>query len=242
MKRLLPILALALMMSACVDPDDPTDPTVSTFSILGDSYSTYEGYVDPETNDCWQHYADIGVTSVEQMWWHKMATQMGWTMDVNNSFSGSLVCNYKDFDGGGYYAPNSFLHRMDHLGDPEVIFILGGTNDVWQDAPFGDFVYADWTEEQLCCFRPALAYLLDNVKRLHPDARIYFLLETSPCPGGITEETRQNLVESSHRIANHYNVECIDLDIHKDWWHPDAKGQDNIARQVLEVLEADFNV
>lgn len=242
MKRLFPILALALMMSACVEPDDPPGPTVTNFSILGDSYSTYEGYVDPETNDPWPHYADIGVTSVEQMWWHQVATQMGWTMEINNSFSGSLICNYADFEGGAYYARHSFLSRMDYLGNPDVIFILGATNDVWQDAPFGDFVYDNWTEEQLCSFRPALAYLFDNVKRLHPDARIYFLLETDPCPGGITEETRQNLIDSSHRIANHYNVECIDLDIHKDWWHPNAKGQDDIARQVLEVLEADFNV
>jgi hypothetical protein len=32
------------------------------------------------------------------------------------------------------------------------------------------------------------------------------------------------------------------LDIHKDWGHPDAQGQDDIARQVMEVLGIDFNV
>ena len=131
---------------------------------------------------------------------------------------------------------------MDHLGNPDVIFILGGTNDVWQDAPFGDFVYADWTDEQLCAYRPALAYLFAHLKSLHPHAKLYFLLETNPCPGDITEETRLNLVESTHRIANHYNVECIDLTIHKNWWHPDVQGQSDIARQVLEALKVDFNV
>lgn len=171
-----------------------------------------------------------------------MADSTGWALDRNNSFSGALICNYADFNGGDYYAPNSFLRRMNNLGNPDVIFILGGTNDVWQDAPFGDFVYADWTQEQLCSFRPALAYLMDHVKRQYPKAKLYFLLETSPCPGGITEETRLNLVESVHRITQHYGVECIDLDIHKDWWHPDVEGQKDIARQVLEVLEIDFNV
>ena len=243
MKKLLSILAVAVLMSACVKPEDPVDePTEIHFSILGDSYSTFEGYVDPETNDCWPHYTDIGVTNVEQMWWHKVATEMDWVLDKNNSFSGALICNYQDFEGGSHYEPNSFVRRVNNLGNPNVIFILGGTNDVWQDAPFGEYVYADWTDEQLCAFRPALANVLDNMKRLYPNAKLYFLLETDPCPGGISEETRLNLVESVHRITNHYNVDCIDLTIHKDWWHPDAQGQDDIARQVLEVLLADFNV
>lgn len=240
MKKLFLILASAVLLTACVKPDDP-DSSKTRFSILGDSYSTFEGYVNPDTNDCWHHYADIGVTDVEQMWWFQLATKMGWAVERNNSFSGSLICNFGEFDGGEYYAENSFLRRMDCLGNPDVIFIFGGTNDVWQDAPFGEFVYNDWTEEQLCSFRPALAYLLDNLKRLHPMAKMYFLLETSPCPGGITEETRQNLIESVHRITNHYGIDCIDLDIRKDWWHPNAKGQDDIASQVLEWIEVDFN-
>ena len=237
MKKLTLLIIAAILMTACVKTKEPP-----RFSILGDSYSTFEGYVEPETYHVWEHYAEIGVTGVEQMWWRQVADSTGWVLDRNNSFSGALICNYADFNGGDYYAPNSFLRRMNNLGNPDVIFILGGTNDVWQDAPFGDFVYADWTEEQLCSFRPALACLLDNVKRQHPNAKIYFLLETSPCPGGITEETRLNLVESTHRISQHYGVECIDLDIHKDWWHPDVQGQDDIARQVLEGIEADFNV
>ena len=242
MKKLFPLLALAVMMSACVKPNDPGQPTETKFSILGDSYSSFEGYVDPETNDPWPHYADIGVTSVEQMWWYQVANAMEWSVEKNNSFSGSLISNFSDFEAGNYYAPNSFLRRMDNLGNPDVIFILGGTNDVWQDAPFGDYVYEDWTEEQLCSFRPALAYLLGYTIQQYPKAKSYFLLETSPCPGGISEVTRLNLIESTHRITSHYGVDCIDLEIHKDWWHPDVKGQNDIARQVLEVLERDFNV
>lgn len=242
MKRLLPLLALAVLMSACVKPNDPDQPTKKKFSILGDSYSTFEGYVDPETNDSWPHYADIGVASVEQMWWYKVANEMEWSVEMNNSFSGSLISNFSDFDAGNYYKVNSFLRRMDNLGNPDVIFILGGTNDMWQEAPFGDFVYANWTDEQLCSYRPALACLLDYMQQHYPKAKIYFLLETSPCPGGITEEARLNLIESTHQITSHYGVDCIDLTIHKNWWHPDAQGQDDIADQVLDVLQTDFNV
>lgn len=175
MKRLMFVaMAMTVLMSACVKPE----PTVTKFSVLGDSYSTYEGYVHPDSNDVFL-YEEIGVTGVEQMWWSQVAASTGWLLERNNSFSGSLICNMNASD---YYGPYSFIRRMNNLGNPDVIFILGGTNDVWNDAPFGDYVYSDWTEEQLCSYRPALAYLLDNMKRLYPNSRLYFVLETDPCP------------------------------------------------------------
>lgn len=217
-----------MVMTACVKPVEPT-----RFSILGDSYSTYEGYVEPDSNAVFP-YDEIGLTGVEQMWWSQVADSTGWLLEQNNSFSGSLICN---MNAVNYYGPYSFIRRMNNLGNPDVIFILGGTNDVYYEAPFGDYVYSDWTEEQLCTFRPALAYLLDNLKRNYPNAKLYFLLETHPCPGGIDTETLLNLAESVHRITHHYNVECIDLyDIHQSRWHPNVQGQKDIADQVLEYL------
>lgn len=225
------IIALTVVMSACVKTKEPT-----RFSILGDSYSTYEGYVYPDSNNVYP-YDEIGVTGVEQMWWQQVSDSNGWLLERNNSFSGSLICN---LNASNYYGPYSFIRRMNNLGNPNVIFILGGTNDVWNDAPFGDYVYSDWTEEQLCNFRPALAYLFDNMKRLYPNAKLYFILETNPCPDGIELETRFKLIESTHRIARHYNVNCIDLyEVHKKHWHPDVQGQKDIAVQVLEFLAAE---
>lgn len=222
------LVTIAIIMSACVKTPDPI-----RFSILGDSYSSLEGYVDPDTNDVY-HYADIGVTGPEQMWWSQIANSTGWLLEKNNSFSGAMISN---FDIMEFYVPASFIHRMDNLGHPDVIFILGGVNDLWNGAPFGDYVYSDWTEEQLCCYRPALAYLFNSMKRLYPSSKLYFILETEPCPGAIDEEARLNLIVSTHRIASHYDVECIDLlGIHKNLWHPDVEGQKNIADQVWEYL------
>lgn len=227
-------------MSACVKTHEPI-----RFSILGDSFSSLEGYVDPETNDPYIHYADIGVTGPELMWWSQVADSMDWVMDKNNSFSGSLVCNHADFPGGPYYANNSFIRRMDQLGNPNVIFVFGATNDIYQDAALGEYVYADWTEEQLRDFRPALAYLFDYLKRQHPQATVYFLLDLDLCGDDYTidDTTRLEYIKSVHRLASHYGVTCIDLsDIHKDHWHPNAEGQRDIASQVLAALALDFNV
>ncbi len=234
MKKItLALFALALLLSSCTKPNDPKE---IHFSILGDSFSTFEGYVTPDTNDVW-YYERIGVTSVEQMWWHKMATEMEWILDKNNSFSGSLICNFWGFNAGLYYKPHSFINRMDNLGDPDVIFIQGGTNDVWNGAYHGEFVYSDWTEGDLEYYRPALAYLFENLKQLYPKAIVYLMIDTSLAD---FDQTGQLFVESAHTIARHYGIDCIDLhDIHKEWAHPDAEGQNDIAEQVLDYLESE---
>ena len=233
-KLVLPLFALVIIMSACVKTPEPI-----RFSILGDSYSSYEGYVHPDSNNVYP-YHNIGLTGVEQMWWAQVADSTGWILERNNSFSGALMCNYDYVD---YYGQYSFIRRMDDLGHPDVIFIFGATNDACahdDEGPIvslGDYIYSDWTEEQLCDFRPALAYLFDHLKTRYPKAKLYFLLDMNLGTGGVTELRRAEFLSSIHRIANHYDVDCIDLTgIHKSQWHPNAEGQKDIAEQVLDYI------
>ena len=223
-KLLLLLFLSALLFSSC--EKNPLPPEDTYFSVLGDSYSTLEGYVDPETNDVWTYYDVIGVTEVEQMWWHQVAQSMSWKLDRNNSFSGSLVCN---MDYAHYYGSHSFLRRMEDLGNPDMILVFGGTNDIWDEAPMGEFKYEDWTEEELCTFRPALAALFSGLQRLYPEAKIWFMAD-----GALGND----FMESVHTITRHYHVSCIDLhDIHKDWSHPDVQGMADIAAQVVVALQ-----
>ena len=223
-KFYLVIVVMAMLLSSCVK--DPLPPKDLYFSVLGDSYSTFEGYIDPETNDVWSYYEQIGVTEVEQLWWHQVAQALNWHLDKNNSFSGSLICN---MNYAHYYGPHSFLKRMDHLGNPDVILVFGGTNDIWDEAPMGEYKYEDWTEEELCTFRPALAALFSGLQRLYPKATVWFMAD-----GALGNE----FMESVHTIASHYHVGCIDLhDIHKDWEHPDVQGMTDIATQVVAAIQ-----
>lgn len=97
MKRKLGHLALifiAFIQMSCTK--DPTEKETS-FSILGDSYSTFEGFVTPESNDVWYNLPPdnyINVTNVSQMWWWQVQKAMNWELDHNNSFSGSVLCNW----------------------------------------------------------------------------------------------------------------------------------------------------
>ena len=231
------VLAFAAMMSACTKT--PGDSDALRFSILGDSYSTFEGYVHPDSNDVYP-YQNIGLTGVEQMWWAQVADSTGWILEKNNSFSGALMCNY---DYVNYYGQYSFIRRMDNLGQPDVIFIFGATNDACAHnadgtiVSLGDYIYSGWTEEQLCEFRPALAYIFNHLKTRYPQAKLYFLLDMNLGTNGVTEARRAEFLASIHRIANHYDVDCIDLTgIHKSQWHPNAAGHKDIARQVLDYI------
>lgn len=229
------ILVSTILLSSC-----RKDKMEIRYSVLGDSYSALDGYLDPETNDPWPHFGDIGVTQPEQMWWYQVGDVMKWEMDKNNSFSGSLICNLNYVN---YYGPHSFIRRMDELGNPNVIFVFGGTNDAYVGAPLGDYVYADWTDEQLCEFRPALAYLLDHLQQRHPGAKLYLMIDMDLGSGGIDDSIRDAFIASMHHVADHYHVVTIDLyNIYKNSWHPNVKGQERIANQVIEVVKANFNV
>ena len=238
-KTMVLVMGMLGVMSACgkdplpgEDEDPAEDPTeqVVRFSVLGDSYSTFEGYVYPDSNSVWYCLPPDNlndVTSVEEMWWYQVQQAMGWTLERNNSFSGSLVCN---MDFAHYYGPYSFLRRMDNLGQPDVILIFGGTNDVWDEAPMGDFVYENWTEEQLCTFRPALACLFQRLRERYPNARPVFLADTA---------LGDPFMESVHVITSHYGVLCVDLSgIKKYWEHPTVEGMTTIASQVVAKLRS----
>ncbi|MFH4967883.1 SGNH/GDSL hydrolase family protein [Gaetbulibacter sp. M240] len=215
------LLLLFTLLTHCQDP--------KKVSILGDSYSTFEGHVFPESNALW--YFKIprygtDVSSVNQLWWHQLMEDKRYQLEVNNSFSGSTICNtgYNNMDASCC----SFLARMNNLGNPDIIFIFGATNDVWAQAPLGDFQYSDWTKISLYQFRPAMAFMLDYMLKQYPKAKLYFILNT---------DLNEAINESVKTICKYYQVDCIVLkEIDKIAGHPSIKGMRQIKDQVNSHL------
>ena len=218
-------------------------------SILGDSYSTFEGCLATDSNEVWyypvdspKHHKGNDVGEASQCWWSIVIKEMGATLERNNSFSGSTICRTgyaKDKTGDrvplkGYeqmcdYTNRSFISRSNALGNPDIILICGGTNDSWCGAPIGDYVYGNWTDLQLYTFRPAMAKLLADLRQHYPQARLLFMLNS---------ELKESINESVHTICRHYGVDCLDLhDIDKQRGHPSQKGMKAIAEQVIEQLK-----
>lgn len=221
-KNFLLLISFLCCMAACAQK-----PSIS---ILGDSYSTFEGYVTPSTNEMW-YYEESGdrtdVNDVTQTWWWLVAKEGGYKLCINNSYSGSTI-GYRGYDGNDY-SDRSFLSRMDQLGNPDVILIFGATNDSWAGEPVGEYKYQNLSKADFYTFRPAMAFMLQHMTNRYPNVDIYFILNS---------ELRDDITESCKTICSHYGVECLQLrDIHKINGHPSIKGMRAIADQVLKMMK-----
>ena len=201
-------------------------------SILGDSYSTYEDFVTPATNELWYYAKNseqkTDVKDVRQTWWHQLIKENGWRLAVNNSYSGATI-SYTGYDGNDY-SPRSFNTRMDNLGQPDIIFIFGATNDSWAGSPIGDFKYEGIKKADLYEFRPALAHMLRWMTDRYVNTEIYFILNT---------ELKDEINTSVKTICAHYGVPVITLtEVDKISGHPSVKGMRQIADQVNSFLKS----
>ena len=235
-------------------PDDPAWPMDSTgapikkkIAIMGDSYSTYDGWsnkdVNGNDNGFYVYYPNerCQVDSVEKTWWYMLGQKPEFELEVSNSYSGSVISNthYGGVDVTG--TDLSFMNRVgmnpngvDYNGNPDIILIFGGTNDCWAGVEMGDYVYENWTDEDLKCFRPAFSKLISSLLEFYPNAKVYNI--TNSGKGGIPGLTR-SIAKSMKKVCEHYDIENIVLeDIDKVDAHPTYEGMQAICDQVYSVL------
>ena len=88
-----------------------------TVAVLGDSYSTFEGFI-PKGYATWYSPTTppetIDVNKVEQTWWWQVIKEGGYKMGNINSYSGATICNK-------YLVPVIALHDIDKKnGHPTI--------------------------------------------------------------------------------------------------------------------------
>lgn len=198
-------------------------------SILGDSYSTYGGFVTPVENRCFYNgeSEDEDTTDVSDMWWYKLLENNGFLLERNNSFSGSPICNtgYDNSDASAF----SFLGRMNNIGRPDVIVVFGGTNDSWANVPIGEFKYSDFMTEDLKAFRPAFAYMCEYLQKHNPNASVYVIINS-----GLSHDVTESMIS----VSEYYGIKSIKLpNIAKPFGgHPDKAGQSAIYEAVKDIV------
>ena len=203
--------------------------------LLGDSYTTFAGHI-PEGN--WTYYprADVPeVTDAEMTWWRLLIHARALRLLCNESSSGTTLSTRVRPE---HTPKDAFISRMKRVlgpegvqGEkPELILILGGTNDSWIGNEAGELQFEGWSDESLKETLPAACYMLDYITRHNPNAAILFILNSDLRP-----EIAEGLVDA----CAHYGVALVRLaDISKQCGHPDAEGMKQIAAQVGRALDA----
>lgn len=197
--------------------------------IIGDSYSTYEGYI-PEGYSCYYRTDRTEppiIIGVEKTWWHIFEKENDLNIVINDSFSGSTVCNTVR---ESLTVASSFISRIDKYiaedffakNNIRTLFIFGGTNDSWIDAPVGNLQYSGWTAETLKCVLPAFCYLVDRAKTVVEDIIVI-----------INSELKQEITDGFAEACKKNGVRYLCLkEIDKVNGHPTELGMKQIAQQV----------
>ncbi len=219
---------------ACQEGRFAIDGNAVTFGrvgILGDSYSTYEGYIPAEYESWYRRGGNNreinDVDAVTQTWWHKLLGETGSTLVTNDSYSGTTIGGIGY--GGGDSSATAYTARAEKTFDGQrqydTIIVFGGTNDSWADTPLGELQYADWDEEALKSTLPAFCWLLHELKEKNPRARIINLVNP-----GLKPALEQGMLAA----CEYYDVDCILLQaIAKDSGHPNRRGMEQIKEQIL---------
>lgn len=216
--------------------------------ILGDSYSTFAGHI-PEGYATYYfnegpYYLQVNpdmklsesdVCRVEQTWWYDLARENG-TLIKNCSWSGTTICNtgYNGADNSN----KSFITRLEKLIDNgffkenkiDTLFLFGGTNDSWANAPLGEKVYTGQTKEELYCVFPAFSYLINLLLEKLPTVKVYCIINT---------ELKNEIAEYYKAVCERCGVDAIELhDIDKTCGHPTVKGMQEIKEQILNFAKS----
>ena len=196
-----------------------------TVTFLGDSFTTFRGYIT-EGNATWYPREASNVKQVRQTWWRQFAAENGLRILENNSYSGSFVSN-SDVTG---LSSQSFLKRAELLsGSPDLIVVLGGTNDVWNAVPVGDVIYDDFTAEALETFTPALSKLFSDLIARFPNSDILYI-----APPAVSGDYLQNAIT----VCEHYGIFIISIKEGMSTMsdHPDKLGMWQINTTIMDEI------
>lgn len=205
--------------------------------ILGDSYSTFEGFV-PQGNAI--YYSENGrpetdVRRVDETWWHQLMSETGSNLILNDSWSGSTI-GYTGYNNSDCSETSSFICRFEKMvrggffkeNEINTVLVFGGTNDSWSNAPLGSLKFADWEKKDLYCVLPAIAYFFKTLHEQLPDTEIICLINT---------ELKPEITEAFNIVCEKYGIKKIQFEhIDKNCGHPTIQGMKDIKNHILNQL------
>lgn len=136
-----------------------------TLSILGDSISTFAGYI-PDGN--LTYYPAGTIQSVNDTWWYKLYTALGMILDINNSWSGSRVTTTSGDTSAGC------MSRCENLGtNPDVIIVYMGINDFNNEVALGTYDGSTEIPSITTTFREAYGIMLNKILTKYQNSEVW---------------------------------------------------------------------
>ena len=258
---LIAVITLSCILFTPANAAAPSGYEGKIVSIMGDSISTFEGYIPKgdgtNLNHMTTYPSDALRLTVEDTWWMQVINQLGAKLGINESWAGTRVANFdsKNVSIVGKDVCMASVTRIKNLGSngtPDVIFFYGGTNDVGKRSELGSFDPENApTEVDLEAviwpdFAQAYTAAIMRLQHFYPDAEIYALLPNATEYHNLASFAPY--IEVMKAVCAHYDVPTVDLResgielVHlPDGTHPDATGMDLITEQVLKTMSHTHN-
>lgn len=219
---------------------------IHTFSVLGNSISTYSGYIP----NGYANYYTASKLAVKDTWWMLLSAKDDYELASNASWAGSSVANKSGKNANSYFTSETRIKALSSKGIPDIILVLGGTND-WGDNSgyLGDYPADD--NYDLKEFRGAYSYLVAQLKEKYPSTDI-ICCSIIPRRQSRSQKndygvTQIEIDESIKYICNRHNILYIDMsicgiekNINKytiDGLHPNKEGMKIIAEYIYSQLK-----
>ena len=198
--------------------------TGKKIAILGDSISTFEGYIPKDYLYFYpQPYGDI--RNIHQTWWMQVINGLGAGLYINNAYGGSTVCNFDEFSTSNDKRLRSLLINEN---GPDVLLIFMGTNDCAS-------LYVNTNG-----FEEAYMSMLYKLQTITPEAEI--ILINLPISKLYDIEKQYELNQVIRKCANEFKIKLIDisgLDLSDkliDNAHPNSTGMKAFSKAILDSL------
>ena len=209
-------------------------------SIMGDSISTYAGWIPAADGFNLEHISrypdENNQLTVEETWWHqlifqelnaKLGVNESWrSTEIGNIYDGEVLANYYE----GTKACMASMTRIQNLGSngtPDMILFYGGTNDITQrncsylpDRVLGSFdasmvpAEVDLTTEKWDTIIEAYVTALMRMHHFYPDAKIVCMFPTVTSKNTVSVVSEYNAEfkkACDYLIGMGYDIFYVDL-------------------------------
>lgn len=222
--------------------ENDVSPKKPTYSIIGNSISTFKGYIPSGYKT---YYPQSWFRNVNDTWWMRIGIMRNMIFLSNASWSASTVSG----NDASCFTSDERISYLSANGVPDYIFVAGGTNDYGKSKLLG--TETDENDYNKSTFRGAYSLMLNKMKEMYPNTTIICLSIFPRKEGydhknsnGWTIREANAIIQS---LTEKYNCIFINMEdcglgddysgLTFDGLHPNSKGMEILALHICKEFD-----